>query len=551
MAIHLCRAHATAAAAQSQTSVAATTAAPAAASASTVAAPPAAAAKASAAFHVVPPLVLSPLQRDWLEFMSTFAAKAAANELGALRADWLALPTLCRRWGIPLESAERTLTEALASLIPVFAGIPRTIESLDTCHKARVPTAAAGLASTPPAASFVWAAEVAANPGWGRPDFSSVPPPCSSCGDDEGSAVRRARSHATLGAIYTSAATPLENYLERLHPRLHLAIWHTIYGSWVASTVLTLPESEAVAVGVLSGINSPRQLLSHLRGAVNVGLPAPLVDELLEQAFEVWGDDGVYEESKEVWRGLQRSLRAKAARAKGLPAPTVADEAAERAEQAFQDQIRRSARMAAQGTQHPLFSAGQMLGVGDADVEADEHDHEHEHGPLRTHDQLHPRKHLHKGVAIGDPQHAPAPRNTQGQGQGQEHEAHGETVTDEQVEQTLRTMMANRARAAAEELAARKAAGAAAPPVSAEDRWPVPPHVLDPTGQAGMPQMPMPGAMGMGMGMGMEMGVGGGGMGGLSGSLGAALGAEQSSAASGSGSAPGSFEAGNVLRSRL
>ena len=59
--------------------------------------------------------------------MSTFAAKAAANELGALRSDWLALPALCQRWAIPLESAERTLTEALASLIPVFAGIPRTM----------------------------------------------------------------------------------------------------------------------------------------------------------------------------------------------------------------------------------------------------------------------------------------------------------------------------------------------------------------------------------------------------------------------------------------
>ena len=414
-------------------------------------------------------------------------------------------------------------------------------ESLDTCHKARVPTAAAGLSSTPPAASFVWAAEVAANPGWGRPDFSSVPPPCSSCGDNEGSAVRRARSHATLGAIYTSAATPLENYLERLHPRLYLAIWHTIYGSWVASTVLTLPEAEAVAVGVLSGINSPRQLLSHLRGSINVGLPPSLIDELIEQAFEVWGDDGVYEESKDVWRGLQRTLRAKAARAKGLPAPTAADEAAERAEQAFQDQIRRSARMAAQGMQHPLFTAGQMVGAGDVDVE--EHEHEQPHTQTRTHDLLHPRKHLHKGVAIGETQHAPAPRTP---AQGEHGEASAEQpVTNEQVEQTLRIMMQNRARAAAEELAARKAAGAAAPPVSAEDRWPVPPHVLDPTGQAGMPSMPMPGAMGMGMSMSASMG-------GLSGSLEASLGAEQSSvSASASGSVPGSFEAANILRSRL
>lgn len=61
----------------------------------------------------------------------------------------------------------------------------------------------------------------------------------------------------------------------------------------MCTSQLKLFEIETVAVAILSGTNTPRQLLSHLRGAMIVGLPVEFLTQLMEEVYEdVWQDDG-------------------------------------------------------------------------------------------------------------------------------------------------------------------------------------------------------------------------------------------------------------------
>jgi hypothetical protein len=393
---------------------------------------------------------------------------------------------------------ETAVLEAIATLVPVFAGVPRAIEGLATCHAQRAPASHQTLYPpvvghvAPPVMHSVWKEQLAQDPLWGRPAVAAIQaagPPSSE--DVESSSIRRIRATATLGAIYTSQTAPLEAELGRLHPRLHHFIWHDGYGYAMASHVLVLVEVEAVAVGILTGLNAPRQLQSHLRGALAVGLPTDFITELLEHAFEhIWMDEGIHAESKEMWREILRRQRAKAAAAAGV-AQTVASLAEARAEEQFQDAIAKSRRMAAHGQTHPLYRAGQMLGSGEFDVDEEEAE------------EVTARKKNAATSATDESRSSPAAARSfpaQPARSGNESEdapslSSAPEVSDEDVQLTIRAMMARRARAAAAEVQARKDAGSPTPaPVRAvDDAWPVPPHVLDPSGMGALP----PGASGI------------------------------------------------------
>jgi hypothetical protein len=479
----------------------------------------------------------------------------------ALRAAWAALPSLARRhqWisdssNGSVASVEAAALETLASLLPIFVGVPRAIEGLSACHEVRPPAAAAlpKLAdyrahNFPPLMAELWASQLAANPFFGRPAVAAaavaaaapasaaavaaaasrtthavVPPICSACLDPDSSSIRRARAHATLGSIYTSTAPALERNLAALHPRLHAFIWQSGYGYAMATPALVLAEVEAVAVAVLSGLNAPRQLLSHLRGALAVGLPEAFLTELLEHVFEhVWQDEGVYAEAKEIWREFLRGRRARAREKQGAKPPTVEQEENARLHEAFEDQVARSKRLARQGVQHPLFRAGQMLGAGEPDEEGEEEEQDQRQQAKPQQSVLPPPP------PPSRPTPPPAAASVAAGGDEddeQQQSAAGALPppSDEEVHETMRLLMRKRAREAAAEIAARKAAGlplSDSATVDVQDRWPVPPHVLDPSGvgmSMGMNGGP-PGSAAAGGGLGglgggpMAMGGGGGG----------------------------------------
>jgi hypothetical protein len=502
----------------------------------------------------VAPLELSGPQHSWLLFLASFAAKAAANDMPALRAAWAALPSLARRhqWisssgNGSVAAVEAAALETLASLLPVFVGVPRAIEGLSACHEVRPPAAASlpKLAdyrahNFPPLMAELWAPQLAANPFFGRPAVAAaavaaavpasaaavaaaasrtthavVPPICSACLDPDSSSIHRARAHATLGSIYTSTAPALERNLAALHPRLHAFIWQSGYGYAMSTPALVLPEVEAVAVAVLSGLNAPRQLLSHLRGALAIGLPEAFLTELLEHTFEhVWQDEGVYAEAKEIWREFLRGRRARQREKQGAKPPTVEQEENARLHEAFEDQVARSKRLARLGVQHPLFRAGQMLGAGEPDEEGEGEEQGQQQPAKRT-------KQPQPSLPPPPPSRpAPPPAAASVAASGEDDEQQQSSAgalplpSDEEVHETMRLLMRKRAREAAAEIAARKAAGlplSDSATVDVQDRWPVPPHVLDPSG--------------LGMSMGMNGGppgsaaaaAAGGGLGGLGG----------------------------------
>lgn len=406
------------------------------------------------------PLVLTEVQRAYLLFLGGFVAKAANNDPAAVRADWLLVPNLAAKWSIPLRDLERSLLDALVAL-QVFSGIPKTIQGFDAVHQARRHDFK--LPVTKPAADYLWPNEVAANPNFGHPDFSRVPAPCGTCGDANSNAIREARGLATLQSIYTSTQPKLDKFLRSLHPSLHASITTHIYGAVMCTTSLKLFELEAVAVACLSGLHTPSQLLSHLRGALEVGLPSEFLTRLMEEVFEdVFQDDGVYGESQEVWRQLKRTRMEKT-----LGRPLDAEASATEAREAlYQDHLRRSKRA----------ERDRQKQMQEEDIFADD-----ELGTAEA-----PRAPTRTAQAPG----AAAPAETE--------------PTEEQIESTMRTMMRQRSRQAAVEVASRKAGVAA---TTAEDRWPFPPHVLDPSAGGGMMSMGMGGSMG-GMG-GMDGGMGG------------------------------------------
>jgi hypothetical protein len=425
------------------------------------------------------PLKLNPTQRAYLLFIGSFTSKAANADAVALRQDWLTLPSIAKKFGIPQFELERSLLDALV-LTHVFIGVPKTIEAFATVHEARAHDFSQPVAQ--PAADYLWSQEVAADPNFSHPDFRQVPPPCSTCRDTDSTAIRRARATATLQSIYTTTVPGLESFLRSLHPTLHFGITTHAYGAMMCTTALKLFEIETVAVAILSGLHTPRQLLSHLRGATIVGLPHDFISALIDEVFEdVWQDDGIHGESKEVWRNFQRALRQKAAKDAGQTIDPAA-EAQARQDADFDDQVQRSKRMAKQGLQHPLFTAGQHAGRGEPDLDADDLEQQLEPAPK-------------KPPADND---AAAP-------------AASSEPTEEEIDATMKAIMKKRQRNIAAEVALRQTGSGAAGPV--DDRWPIPPHVLDPSG------------IGMGMGMGADAGVGGPGMGMMSGFGGMGMGA--------------------------
>ena len=233
----------------------------------------------------------------------------------------------------------------------------------------------------------------------------------------------------------------------------------------------------------------------------------------------------------------------------------------ERYEENYQDQLARSKRMAKKGEQHPFFKAGQSIGAGDADEQqAGDDDDDEDDKPKRAAaaakknsaaaaaEEAARTKVLRAvvfansitppAVALGDREEeldepipppraprsqrtpAPAVNDRAAASENEDGDAAPASVSDEEIQLTMREMMRRRARDAAEELKQRKAAGHSSSFTGDNDRWPIPPHILDPTGLG----MSGPGAAGAGGELGVGMGMGGLGGGAPTGGGGASAG---------------------------
>lgn len=92
-----------------------------------------------------------------------------------------------------------------------------------------------------------------------------------------------------LTRIYGEQAQRLLNNLDLLHPELSERIVEDAYGRILSRKGLTLPERELINVTILAIQGYHRQLFSHIRGAVRVGVPYTKIKRALQKISRLSG----------------------------------------------------------------------------------------------------------------------------------------------------------------------------------------------------------------------------------------------------------------------
>jgi len=119
----------------------------------------------------------------------------------------------------------------------------------------------------------------------------------------------RARGEATCRAVYGKHYDQLRANVRALHPALEQWMIVDGYGKTLGRPGLDLRRRELCSIALLIPQQVPRQLLSHLRGALNAGAPPAEVDEVLELAAEAGVFPDVLALARELWRELQDTLQ--------------------------------------------------------------------------------------------------------------------------------------------------------------------------------------------------------------------------------------------------
>jgi 4-carboxymuconolactone decarboxylase len=115
---------------------------------------------------------------------------------------------------------------------------------------------------------------------WRR--HSREPPPAT----DEGWDLWLERGERVCASVYDGKYEQLRKNIARFHPDLDRWMVVEGYGKVLGRPGLSLDVREMciVAMLVVQGEGSRRQLRSHLRGALNVGVPAEEVEETIRRA---------------------------------------------------------------------------------------------------------------------------------------------------------------------------------------------------------------------------------------------------------------------------
>ncbi len=120
--------------------------------------------------------------------------------------------------------------------------------------------------------------------------------------DDWGAWISRGK--AVCQSVYGGQYEGLRRNVKALHPDMER--WMVIegYGKVLGRPGLDLPTRELVIIALLAVLRTPRQLYSHVRGALNTGAALSEVEEALREACTLLDEDGS-REAWEVWDRLQ------------------------------------------------------------------------------------------------------------------------------------------------------------------------------------------------------------------------------------------------------
>jgi len=108
------------------------------------------------------------------------------------------------------------------------------------------------------------------------------------------------RGVRVFGEVYGTAHESLRERIREIHPDLERWMITECYGKVLGRPGATLVDREVAIVGLLVGLGSPRQLHSHLRGALRVGATVEMVAEAVNRATEHIGSDCA-READSVW----------------------------------------------------------------------------------------------------------------------------------------------------------------------------------------------------------------------------------------------------------
>ena len=100
--------------------------------------------------------------------------------------------------------------------------------------------------------------------------------------------------------VYGGQYPRLRDNIRDLHPDMERWMVAEGYGKVLARSGLGLPMRELCISAILAVLGAQTQLYSHLRGALNVGLPAGVVTKALEIAGEYLDEAGILE-MDETW----------------------------------------------------------------------------------------------------------------------------------------------------------------------------------------------------------------------------------------------------------
>ena len=114
-----------------------------------------------------------------------------------------------------------------------------------------------------------------------------------------------ARGEALCRRIYGSAYDKLRANVKRLHPDIDRWMILEGYGKVLGRADLDVRSRELCIVALLAVAGHEPQLHSHLRGALNLGIPAADVSAALELAFERIPDQQARSRISALWERVQ------------------------------------------------------------------------------------------------------------------------------------------------------------------------------------------------------------------------------------------------------
>lgn len=117
-----------------------------------------------------------------------------------------------------------------------------------------------------------------------------------------------ARGEATCRIIYGQHYERLRHNLRALHPALDTWMIVDGYGKTVSRPGLDLARRELCSAAMLIPQDAPRQLLSHLNGALNAGADPEALDSLVALAAREGLPETRLAVAGQLWRELRNSL---------------------------------------------------------------------------------------------------------------------------------------------------------------------------------------------------------------------------------------------------